>query len=268
MEGTGKSEIEAHPLLYKTIEELSPVFKPRLKSISPEEIALMLSKKRHRRAPKLSAAQSYNHLVFWYAKNIVQALKRLDDATIYVRDFPKPRGYLNQGITEYDWIQYHYHAYVVGAVALYDIALQLTNAVFRLGVEERQVRKDSIEDNLWVKATNVPKLLRNLRSATSRLRPLRHLFIHAGDSLKLDDLSTLDVICEANKVFNKLGLTYEYSADEIKGLFKPDIDQQVHEMSEDISFLKDRAVELFDGLLPIYEFWSSFLRSVDKSNET
>lgn len=260
MEGSSKSNIQEHRLLEKALEEL----KPLLESISPEVMALESSRERHSKAPKLSEAQSYHHYVFWYAKNMVQAFKWLDHVTTYMKDFPKPQTYLKRGITQYDWVQYHYHIYLIIAISLYDIALKLANAVFRLGLEERQVGKGTIEDNLWVKRIQVSKLLCNLRNATSRLKAPRNLFVHEGDLLRLDELDRLDVICMANK----LDVTREYPADRIKSLFKSEIDKVVDEMSRNISSLQDMAVKLFDGLLPIYESWATFLKNVDKSKET
>lgn len=252
MRDTSKLKIEEHPLLNKALGELRPL----LESIDPKIMAIKSSKERHSRAPKLSAEQTYHHCVFWYAKNMVEAFKQLNQVTMYIRDFPKPRSYFKQGITQYDWSQYHLHVYIVRIVSLYDIALKLTNGVFRLGVEDRQVRKDTVEDNLWVNRTRVSERLCDLRKSRLRVRKPRNLFVHSGDLWKLDELDMLEIICLANK----LHVTSKYSANSIRNLFQSDINKLANRMSKEISSLEDKAIKLFDELMPVYDFWSSFLK--------
>lgn len=249
--------MEEHSLCIKACEKLRPL----IETITPENLMIASSEERHARAPTLSAEQTYHHHVFWYAINMVKAFSRLNQIMIYIKDFPKPGSYLKQGITQYDWIQYHYHFYIVNIVGLYDIALKLTNAVFRLGVDEKQVNKSTIEDNLWVKQLGVSKLLRTLRQATPQHRGPRRLFIHGGDLLKLDELDRLDVICMANK------LTDEYPANTIKNLFKPDINKLADKMSNEISSLENIVINLFDKLLPIYDRHTSTFKIVDEHKE-
>lgn len=255
MRDTTKFRITEHSLLYKALEHL----KPLLESIDPAVMALPSSKERHSKAPKLSEAQNYHHRVFWYAKNMNETFKRLKDITLFIKDFPKPRTYFRQGITEHDWIQYHYHVYTIGVVGIYDIALKLTNEVFRLGIEERQVRKDTVEDNLWVKRTRVSQLLSILRKSTRPFKVPRNLFLHGGDQLKLDELDRLELICIATK----LQVTDEHSPNLIKNIFQPSVDKLVNKMSKQISSLENKTANLFDELLPIYNFWSSYLKNAD-----
>jgi len=251
-------KIEEHSLCIKACEKLRPL----IETITPEDLMIESSRERHARAPALSAEQTYHYYVFWYTINMVKAFSRLNHITIYIKDLPKPASYLRQGITQYDWIQYHYHFYIVNVVGLYDIALKLTNAIFRLGVDEKQVNKSSVEDNLWVKQPGVSKLLRTLREATSQHRGPRRLFIHGGDLLKLDALDRLDVICMANK------LTDEYSANAIKNLFEPDIDKLAGKMSNEISSLENIVINLFDKLLPVYDDNASTFKTIDEHKKT
>jgi hypothetical protein len=252
--------IEEHSLCNKPCEKLRPL----IESITPEDLMIESSKERHSRAPNLSAEQSYHYYVFWYATNMTKAFSRLNHTTIYIKDFPKPRSYLKQGITQYDWIQYHYHVYMVSIVGLYDIALKLTNGVFRLGVNEKQVKQFSIEDNLWVKSAGVSESLRTLRQATSWAKEPRHSFIHGGDLSKLDELHWLDAICMADK----LHLTYKYTANSMKNLFQLDIDKLAKKMSNKISSLEDNAINVFDKLLPIYDCHASSFKTIDEHKKT
>lgn len=253
LRGVAELRMEDHPLPGKTLDKLRPM----IDSIATEDLAIQSSKERLSKAPKLSEEQSYHHYVFWYASNMLKAFARVNQAIIYIRDFPKPRAYLKQGITEYDWIQHHYHVYMVSSFGLYDIALKLTNGVFRLGVDERRVNRSTVEDNSWVRATGVSDLLQTLRQATSQFKDPRNLHIHGGDLLKLDELDRLDIVCMARK----LDATCEYGVDSIRSLLQSDIDELVNEMSGQVSSLENSVIALFDMLLPIHSFWASYFRT-------
>lgn len=245
-------KIEEHSLFIRALEKLRPL----IESTPVEDLMIESSEERHARAPTLSAEQTYHHHVFWYAMNIQKAFSRLSHTTVYIKDFPRPGSYLRHGVTQYDWIQYHYHVYMISIVGLYDIALKLTNAVLQLGVDERQVNKSTVEDNLWVKQFRVSESLRTLRQTASHVKLPRNLFLHGGDLLKLDELDKLDIICMANK------LGHEYPADAMKSLFKPAIDKLVDKMSNEISSLESQVINLFDKLLPIYDHHASTFKTV------
>jgi len=165
-------KIEEHSLFCKPLVELRPL----IASATAEDLMIKSAKARHARAPKLTVEQNYHYYVFWYAGNLVESFRRLNNAIKYMGDFPKPKSYLKQKITQYDWIQYHYHMYMVSIVGLHDIALKLTNAVFRLGLPEREAKVNTVEENLWVKSTGVDELLKALRQATAQHIKARHLF--------------------------------------------------------------------------------------------
>lgn len=252
--------IEEHSLSNKPIEKLRPL----IESTSVEDLMIQSSKVRHSKAPKLSAEQSYHYYVLWYVNNMAKLFRRLNHITIYIKDLPKPRGYLKQGITQYDWIKYHHHVYMVSIVGLYEVALKLTNGVLRLGIDEKLVKKSTIEDNSWVKSTGVSESLRTLRQATSRVKAPRNLFLHGGDLLKLDELDRLDIISMASK----LHLTCEYPPNLTKNLFQPTIDRLANKMSKEILSLENLAINLFDKLLPIYDFHVSVFETIDKRKKS
>lgn len=249
--------IEEHSLINKPLEKLIPV----VQSMSTEDLMIKSSKVRHSRAPRLSNEQNYHHYVLWYANNMVKLFRLLNHIMIYIKDFPKPRSYLKQGITQYDWIQYHYHVYMVSIVGLYEVALKLTNGVFRLGVDEKQVKESTIEENLWVKSTGVSESLRTLKQATSHVKVPRNLFLHGGDLSKLDELDTLDIISMASKIH-----LCEYPPDVIKNIFQVDVDKLVNRMSSEISSMENHAINLFDRLLPIYNFHASIFETIEVSS--
>ena len=251
--------IEEHSLSSKPLEKLRPL----IESMPVEDLMIKSSKVRHSKAPSLSIEQSYHRYVLWYVYNMVKLFSRLNHITIYIKDFPKPRSYLKQGITQYDWIQYHYHVYMVSIVGLYEVALKLTNGVFRLGIDEKQVKQSTVEENSWVKSTAVFESLRTLRQATSHVKAPRNLFLHGGDLLKLDELDRLDIISMASKIH-----LCEYPPNLIKILFQLDIDKLANKMSSEISSLENHVINLFDKLLPIYDFHASIFKTIDEHKKS
>jgi len=252
--------IEEHPLLTKSFAELIPL----IKAITPKA-----KDWQHRRALKLSTEQRYHHYVFWYANNMVKAFSRLNHVILYVKDFPK--GYLKQGVTMYDWIQYHYHVYILTIYGLYDIALNLTNCVFPLGLDKKTVNQSTVEDNLLVKSTGVSMSLGTLRKATSQVGTQRHSLIHRGDVLELDELRALSIICMDTKFTTEYPKSYgkcKYPPDAIKFLFQLDIGELTDKMSSEISSLENNVINLFDELLPVYDSRASILKtSQDNSSK-
>ena len=255
-------KIEEHPLVCRLCAEM----RPRLESVTPKDLLVKSAKDRHARAPKLTEEQNYNRYVLWYAWNLVESLRRLSTAKQYMGDFPKPKAYLKQGIAQYDWIQYHYHMYIVSIFSLYDIALKLTNAVFRLGLPEREAKKNTVEENSWVKSTGTAELLKLLRQAIAQHTKERHSFIHEGDLVKLDEIDEdnlyelylLELCCIALR--ENIEITPAISADMLKNLSKPSVNVLLNKLSTEIASLETQIARLFDRLLPVYEFWASYLK--------
>ncbi|MCJ7654657.1 MAG: Cthe_2314 family HEPN domain-containing protein [Dehalococcoidia bacterium] len=255
-------QIEEHPLVCRLCAEM----RPRLESVTPEDLLIKSAKARHARTPKLTEEQNYNRYVFWYAWNLVESLRRLNNAKKYMGDFPKPKAYLKQEITQYDWIQYHYHMYIVSIFSLYDIALKLTNAVFRLGLPEREAKKNTVEENLWVKSTGTAELLKLLRQAIAQHAKERHSFIHEGDLIKLDEIDEeklyelylLELYCIALR--ENIEIPPAIPVEMLKNLSKPAVNGLLNKMSTEIASLETQIASLFDRLLPVYEFWASYLK--------
>lgn len=263
-------KIEEHPLVCSLCAEIIP----RLKSVTAEDLLIKSAKARHARAPKLTEEQNYNRYVLWYAWNLVESLRRLNNVKKYIGDFPKPKSYLKQEITQYDWIQYHYHMYIVSIISLYDIALKLVNAVFRLGLPEREAKASTVEENLWVKSTGVAESLKLLRRATAQHAKERHLFIHEGDLVKLDEIDEkklhelylLGLYCMALK--KNVELPFPISVEMLKDLSKPALNDLLTKMSIEIASVETQIVSVFDRLLPVYKFWISYFKPSMRNKDT
>jgi hypothetical protein len=94
----------------------------------------------------------YDNDVFRNAGAAVEAVERLEQIQRLIEAAGKS-SWDGAGLDRHTWIEYHYSYYVVTLVSLTDIALVLTNAVFRLGNLERDCKPDLIARNRWVAQT-------------------------------------------------------------------------------------------------------------------
>jgi hypothetical protein len=239
--------LENHALIQNTLNDLMPY----IEKIPSELLCIEDSNLRHSKAPRLSDEQQYYYYILHYAMNIVKVLEQLNNIIIYINDFPKPKYYAKRNISQYDWIQYHRHMYIVSIISIYDIALILTNGVFRLDINEKKVSQKTVEDNQTVKKTGVSQILRELREMICNTKISRNQFVHYGNMNDLDELNDLNLICCANKISKDL----KYCADIIKVQNQEPIDKLIQTMADEILLIKEKTIELFNLLMPVYESW-------------
>jgi hypothetical protein len=79
----------------------------------------------------LSDPEQYHFNVFSRLSPITTAFERFSQVQLFLKSFPRPKTYRSAGISQDKWLEYHYGVYIVTVVSLADLALLLTNAVFR-----------------------------------------------------------------------------------------------------------------------------------------
>ncbi len=92
---------------------------------------------------------------------------------------------------------------------MYDLVLKLVDGVFHLTNADSQCRHETIVNNLKVKRTEVPKLLKRLDKRLKEFSDARHTIVHRGGyhDEKLHRLETISVLQES----------YVESGDELSG---------------------------------------------------
>lgn len=261
-----EKRLESHKLISTALENLRPV----IKAIESEWSELV--KKSGKLPPKLPKKSGkgvpepyfYYWQVFYYAMRLVDAIRTIRDIQTFLRKFPQPRTYEKHGITPDRWIEYHYSNYVTIVVSLYDIALILTNAVFRLGIPERQCKDDVVTNNAWVTGTPVKSALEHLNKVIQPFRMPRHGHIHRGevpdieelektehfDELKLFSVAQLFAIPEAASLRDLADFLYSHESVAIR-----------LNLEAKRKLLERALLALFDALLPIYEAQTSKLKT-------
>ena len=118
--------------------------------------------------------------------------QQLDHTVLYLSAFSPTDRMKRSGINRANQLQYTIENFLIRVPALYDRVLQLTNAVFFLGLHPKHCRHDTIIRNAHVAATDIPETLKSLYRLTAGYRQDRNTVIHRR-SYVADDLRTLEL---------------------------------------------------------------------------
>ena len=253
-----KNSLESHKLVRRLITNLEPVIRESADHLA--QLAKDSGKLRNEGGRTLPEPYPYHHEVFRYAQRLLNGVRTMKDVHTYLLRFPQPATYTKQGIGPDRWIEYHYSTYVVTVCSLYDIALILTNVVFRLGIPVRQCKDDIITGNRWVERTRVKSALDSLNGHVKPYREPRNLYAHRGEVPDLEHLDLLKLLTlvqpHAPALVDPGEIPYLYDRD--SGALRNKIQAECASFEKAIS-------DLFDALLPIYEVWA---KTIGPSNTT
>lgn len=245
-----KNDIYSHDLIIEVLKNLQPVLEGSTKKLRK---AISENKVRVKDESELWEHEWYSYEVFKCLSSLLNAVDRLRQSKIFIRKFPRPRSYEKEGISQDIWIEYHYSYYVITLVSSFDIALILTNSVFRLGNQERDCKPNLILKNYWVRETPVKKSLIELNELIKPHRQDRNLHVHRGEmpnialvmnSEKLDRLKLISLVQQLSEPRidkNILDLAYNNQVKEIS--------KRLNSETYKISTVLDK---LFNGLMPVY----------------
>jgi hypothetical protein len=242
--------LAAHPLVKLVLENLKPLLEEAqgelLQRAEQGEVRC------HSNATVFEY-EFYDDDVFSKAGALIDCVDRLEQSEALI-DAAGKAPWDGGGVDRHTWIEYHYSYYVVTVVSLVDIALILTNAVFRLGLRERDCRQGLIAENWWVARTPVKEALNNLANLIQPYREGRNLHVHRGrlqpiaevmGSKLLDQLKLFSFLERAGKpVLPTAELQKGYNLEVPKI-----VDRLRHERTE----IRTRIVAALDALFPVYK---------------
>jgi hypothetical protein len=168
--------LAAHPLMKLAMENLAPLLEEAKAGLSA-----LAEKGEVRREGNATVFEYefYDDDVFRNAGAAVEALDRLEQSQRLI-EASSNASWEGAGMDRHTWIEYHYSYYVVTFVSLCDIALVLTNSVFRLGNRERDCKPDLITRNWWVAQTPAKAALEDLAKLIQPYKEGRNLHVHRG----------------------------------------------------------------------------------------
>ena len=243
-------ELGLHPFIKKVLENTQPLVEAsshKLKKVAEK------GNLRSKEKTELWEHQWYDYVVFIHLSSLLSGTERLHQTQNFIGTFPRPRSYEKKGINQYTWIEYHYSYYLATLVSLFDMALILTNSVFRLGNRERDCKADLIMSNSWVRQTSVKKTLADLDQLIKPHREGRNLHLHRGqmpDIASTMELEELDLL----RVYSFVQM-HEPIVDQeiIDWAYKGAIKEIIEKLQEERCNAHNIIWQFFDDLFPIYE---------------
>jgi hypothetical protein len=242
--------LASHPLIKLALENLRPLLEEAGEGLL--ELAQQGEVRSEGDATVLEY-EFYDDDVFRNAGAAVDALERLEQSQRLIEAASKST-WDGAGFDRHTWIEYHYSYYVVTLVSLADIALVLTNSVFRLGNRERDCKPDLIARNWWVAQTPAKAALEDLATLIRPYREGRNLHVHRGrlqgiakvmGSKLLDQLKLFSFVERVGKpVVASAVLEKGYSIE------MPRISGRLEQERADVTA---RIVTVFDALYPVYK---------------
>jgi len=248
-------------------EEINQNLNPLIESFAPKLINLSKEGKiRNTDEENLFEQEWYDFMVWKYTNSLILGVSRLEYSQKFLKTFPRPQQYQRLGIYQQNWNEYHYSYYVVTLVSLLDIALILTNAVFRLGNREIDCKPDVIMKNAWVKQTNVQKNLVLLEKTVQPDKHNRNLHVHRGELQRIHSVlnckEVADLIDLADLV-SSVQRTGEQYVDPktVDKMYRLANKKLISQMQEQTKKLQSVISLLFDDLLPVYREKSTELHN-------
>lgn len=248
------SQIENHDFVRESSNDVQPI----------------LEKVHRDKDYSLSEGERYSASVFKWAGRILECFVTLEHARAYIGHFRTNKWYAEAGIGRSHYINYHYFNYAITTVRIMDVALILTNTIFRLGNPERLCRLDNINENYWVRSAGIDELLKKLNATVEPWREPRNLFVHRGATLDISGQrqdSKLLFLLEAYDRFSELDtsiasvpfhLVKSWYRSVVSGIFK--------EFDQTEKPLLDATSGLLSGLLPIYKSWHKALTQTSNAS--
>jgi HEPN superfamily protein len=254
---SNKKKLASHPFAKKVMEKVRPLLEASIRKL--QDVAQQ-GKVRSKEKDELWEYEWYGYEVSTHLSAITSGSARLEQSQNFIRTFPRPRSYEKEGINQQTWIEYHYSYYVITFVSLFDMALILTNSVFRLGNRERDCKADLIMMNRWVRQTPVKQALADLDQLIKPYRESRNLHVHRGkvpdivSIMKSDELDWLNLYgliqTQDEQVIDRVIIDCAY---------KRNMEELCERLQEETGKIYDTIWRLFDGLLSIYDEKSTAL---------
>jgi len=206
----------------------------------------------------LSAIQQYQYNSFYWCNRLVAIFDRLE----WIRDMTgrsvHRRKNEKKSVFLEEWIMYNYEHYTVVYQAILDVALLLTNELFRLGNPYKKCSYSTVCDNTHINGTSVHHILEKLKDTTDKHREGKNLLVHRGERIRppVDavNLDTTEIINMAIKVDIELGETAELLSEFLSIHSQKEL---IKTMEKECTEIESQVEDLFSALLPYYRKFRS-----------
>ncbi|AOY58384.1 Cthe_2314 family HEPN domain-containing protein [Desulfococcus multivorans] len=207
-------------------------------------------RKREGISEELDEYQFYVMRVGYSLAQIMTWMEQLDDAVYYLSDFSYRKDAKDEGVNRAKHLLYNVENYLIRLQSVYDRALQLTNNVFHLGIEESNVGHSVVVSNIKVSRTDVAGQLRAVKKEVEHRAQERHAIVHR-ESHRDEDLRRLEMFYMFREdTWNAKpdGLTFEGLCHTRSQLLKTVVAEKKKEFTELNQAVFKKVETLFAGL--------------------
>jgi len=243
--------LESHPFYQNVIKHgLIPIWE------------VVREAKKEKREPVLNEELTYHLYVFQYASALFEAIKRLNDISIFIDQNPSLTLLENKNVAAQEWFVYHFANYRVVATGVFDTSLLVTNDVMRLGFEPKNCRKKDVLGHPKVIERGIAPSLTRLDELIEKHREERHKYVHRSERPDLDFVDNLNAyrfLKEAKDKGLYKGQLPKHTTAHL--YFFQQRDKKSAELRAETIKICKAIAELLDALNPIYtETVDSFIK--------
>jgi hypothetical protein len=211
--------------------------------------------------------EPYNHyrLVLYRLHRIAIILQSMSYSESLLSKPPGEKLVNRHGMSQADWFNYHYAAFIVQALTVPEAALVLLNDVGYFGFPEKLCTRQILLGNWQIRPTPAGKAIERLYEVVNPLRDMRHSYVHRGETPDHGDES-LD-----RYEFIEAGLRLVDGSEALFGHLREPLRRARREANKEFAqtmrktriALGKHVLALYDALLPVYEATKARLPSPD-----
>jgi len=249
-------DFDSHPLVRDVVDNLRPfiIFTEKLNKLMNEEDPFAKS------PFGLPENYQYEQGVLHYTSHIFESIRRLYQSHSFIDSYSTLNVQELKTLSQHDWLEYHYSYYQITLIGIFDIALILTNWIFRLGYSEYQCRPKQIKNHQGVANTPVKKNLVDLEKIIKPYKLSRNKHVHQGEMPELEQILDTETYWKLQLLrFDQNEENPVIEPEKADHLFDVVSNATTQHMYRDIQILEGFIWALLDSLLPIHKSKSTLM---------
>lgn len=186
-----------------------------------------------------SEREEYIHQVLDSFSELQEAVDCLDMAEVFLKSYYVSKTWKDR-YDQHHYFRYHYEAWVLNAIKVYERLLILTDSVYWLDIPHYEVTYRSISEHEKLRGTKILQLLNKIHGALNELQRLKntvfHQYAYTDDDLK--QIKTFSTIARHGKSEEKE--TYSNLAKvQMQHLYLPEKKKEVETNNQQILKIVD-----------------------------
>jgi hypothetical protein len=219
---------------------------------------------KERRSTAMPEPYNYYRLVLYRLFRITSILQGMRFSESLLSRSPGEETLNKHGMSQADWFNYHYAAFIVQALTVPEAALVLLNDLGYFGFPEKLCTKQILLGNWQLRPTPAGRAIERLYEVVNPLRDKRHSYVHRGETPDhgdegLDRYEFLETglrLAGSQNLFGDLREPLKLARREGNREF-------ARTMRKIRTGLVTQVLALYDALLPVYEATKARLPNPD-----